>query len=396
MKLSVNSALWNLIFLSLALSIFFIITNPLRLAFIYNSFLPFIAGNFAVSILFFCVFIISIKTVNLELIELILLTLLFFLFLKSLFNYGGFNFNNIVIDFLKPLFFIITVAVIRSEIKLGLTKRHHIILNKTPKMFFSITTMMVFVCLLISYYVIPLYPAFSTIDSIIGFVPGVVKSAFFFLVLFLSGKRGVLLSALVLMLILFVKRLSLDKFILCVCLFFMASIIFSLYAYEYILISLFKVDNLSAIEGLDHIELLSLLGGGRVSEVTSSLAYIKTYSDFIFGLGFGFEYEVESFGDESYVMHRNSHFSPVSFLTLYGAFFTLLFYFYIFKYVCKSISVILNFSERYRLFVPFLGYFIASVVFSFTEYSFFSYLNFSISMGISGACYKHSLKKQLV
>nr|WP_278986422.1 hypothetical protein [Plesiomonas shigelloides] len=392
--MKVSNLLKAIFVLSLLSSLLMMILNPLRLLFILNSFVIFISFNFLLISFLALIAILIFHRLKFERIEVFMVILLFLLLIKAVFFDCSYKPVNILLDFVKPLFFIAVVCIYRNFTDFNDISNSKSI-NFTLNSLLIITISMIVVSMGISKFYIPMYPAYTMIESTFAFNAGSpVKNIIYSVWLFIGGKRGVFLAFVFVFALYMFVNISLPKKItLLLVLSFIGSVLF-IFLGKYIATAFFKVDSFSAIQRMDMVELVTFLGGGRISEITSSLSYIDTLPRFLFGAGLGFEYIVKDFGMESGELHRNVHFSPVSMLTIYGSLFSCLFYIYIFKYVVFSMRVISD-KNTSRIAYSIVFFFLSSVVFSFTEYVFFSYSNVPISMGIVGFLYKINRAKRM-
>lgn len=387
MKIKVSVILTLIFSCSLSLSILMLLLNPLRLLFIFNTFSIFIAVNFFLLACSFLLGIIFYRNIRVELIEVSMIILLLSLLIKSILVAHGYKLENVLLDFFKPTFFIVTVCVFRNLFNIR-TLYNNKFIKLAPKLVMLVTILMIVISVAINKFYMPIYPAYTIVESTLAFNAfNPIQNIMFSIWLFFGGKRGVFLAFFCMTIIYLILVSNPRKRSITFLLLFFLMVTLSFSFFDEIITIFFKVNSISAFEAMNFEEMFVQLGGGRVSEITSSLSYINSIQKMIFGCGLGFEYIVQDFGNESGMLHRNVHFSPVSIITIYGALFATLFYIYIIKYVIMAFKVMLiNGYANIIYSVSF--FFLCSVFFSFTEYVFFSYSNIPVAMGIIGILYK--------
>ena len=384
----------SFVYVSIFFSILFLVLNPIRLLLIYNILIPYIFFNF-VFLFFLSILLLSkLGSVKLEYLEVTILLCLAFLLIYSFIVSQQYMLIHVLLDLLKPVFFVLSVASVRKFINLKDLCRS-LFIKKLSLIMVIVTVIVVLLNRLVIDPFFSMYPSFATTESTMVSISSPLIASVYAIVLFFSGKRGVFLGFVLVMFLLFIltKKNGNRNFIINILFLVLISVITILGCYFFkddLLAVFFKVDSseIIPIEALS--SMVKILSGGRDAEIVSSLSYINEIYQLIFGMGLGFEYLIYNFGDKSGEFHRNVHFSPISMLTLYGLIFTSIFYLYLGVYIRRSVYIIRNIRNE-TLFIPFVVYFLVSFVFSFTEYVFFSYSNIAISMGIIGAKYR-SLK----
>ena len=310
--------------------------------------------------------------------ELLLLILVGVAFLKS--DFDNYQINNIVIDFLKPVLFIFTVAAIRSAAitKILVDER----LSKIFALYAITTAASVCIGLFYSTFVGSIYPAYSSVYSLMGYFYLVRRSRYsalgFLLLLALSGKRAVMLSGLLAQINVrsLLKRL---KSLLPLAVFSstFAIIFFYQMGWDWLAQNILKV-NPSVIDGvLDDVEILRYVTGGRMDELIDGLGYDFTPVNILFGKSLGYAYDSLAFEE---INHRNFHFTPASLFVHYGAIFTIAFSYYIFKIVFDKKIILL--TEKFDNLYVIRMYLMGSLYFFLTEYGVFGYINFCIGLGL--------------
>nr|PMI85450.1 hypothetical protein BCU36_00830 [Vibrio lentus] len=388
-----SNALYSILILSLISSFLMLTFNPLRLLFIFNTFSVFIAFNFLLTCIVIVIGLISLDKLRFEFVEIVMLAILVTLLVNSFLSLHEFSTRNIILDFLKPIVFILTVCIFRNCFCEGKLSNSSAI-KTIPNLMMLVTVSMVIISIAISKWYTPMYPAYTTIESTLAFnSANPLQNIIYGFWLFIGGKRGVFLAFIAVFFIyIFVNSDILKKLLFSFLALLFTLIVLALFG-ESIATIFLKVNSFSDIKNMNFEELATQLGGGRLSETTSSLSYIHSLKDILFGGGLGFEYIVQQFGDQSGEMHRNVHFSPVSLFTIYGGLFTLLFYAYIFKYLLICMNLMQS-GTHPKVTHSIIFYFFCSVIFSFTEYVFFSYSNIAISMGIIGLINKSNKSKR--
>lgn len=392
MKVKVSVILTLIFSLSLISSILMLLLNPLRLLFIFDTFSVFIRVNFFLLACSFLLGIVFYRNIRVEPIEVSMIILLLGLLVKSILVAHDYKLENVLLDFFKPTFFIVTVCVFRNLFNIKTLFSNNFI-KRVPKLVMLVTMLMIVVSIAINKFYMQIYPAYTIVESTLAFNAfNPIQNIIFSIWLFFGGKRGVFLAFFCMAIIYLILVSNPRKIVIFFLLLLFLMVPLSISFFEYIITIFFKVISISDLEAMNLEEIFVLLGGGRVSEITSSLSYIDSIQKLIFGCGLGFEYIVQDFGDESGMLHRNVHFSPVSIVTIYGALFAVLFYIYIIKYFIMAFKVILI-NGHAKIIYSVSFFFLCSVFFSFTEYVFFSYSNIPIAMGIIGTLYKFTNSK---
>jgi len=354
---------------------FYIFALLLRQVYMFDTISHILIGSQLVLIL---IILLGLNALRLKKEELLLLLLVGVAFLKS--DFDSYQIKNIVIDFLKPVLFIFTVAAIRSA---AITK----ILadEKLGKIFalYAITTAAsVCIGLFYSAFVASIYPAYSSVYSLTGYFYLVRRSRYsalgFLLLLALSGKRAVMLSGLLAQIDVrsLLRRL---RSLLSLVVFFsvFAIIFFYQMGWDWLAQNILKV-NPSVIDGaIDNVEILRYVTGGRMDELIDGLGYDFTPVNILFGKSLGYAYDSLAFEE---INHRNFHFTPASLFVHYGVIFTIAFSYYIFKIVFNKKVILL--AEKFDNLYVIRMYLIGSLFFFLTEYGVFGYINFCIGLGL--------------
>lgn len=354
---------------------FYVFALLLRQVYMFDAISHILIGSQLVLIL---IILLGLNALRFKKVELLLLFLVGVAFLKS--DFDSYQINNIVIDFLKPVLFIFVVAAIRSAATAKI-----VVDEKLGKIFalYAITTA-ASVCIGLYYYafIASIYPAYSSVYSLIGYFYLVRRSRYsalgFLLLLALSGKRAVMLSGLLAQINIrsLLKPLkSLFPMVVLASVF----IIISLYqiGWDWIAQNILKVDPSLLDLAIDNFEILLYISGGRMDELIDGLSYDLTPMNILLGKSLGYSYESLAFEE---INHRNFHFTPASLLVHYGAIFTIVFFLYVAQIIFDKKTVL--FAQKFNNIYVIRMYLIGSLFFFLTEYGVFGYINFCIGLGL--------------
>lgn len=354
---------------------FYVFALLLRQVYMFDAISHILIGSQLVLIL---IILLGLNALRFKKVELLLLFLVGVAFLKS--DFDSYQINNIVIDFLKPVLFIFVVAAIRSVATAKI-----VVDEKLGKIFalYAITTA-ASVCIGLYYYafIASIYPAYSSVYSLIGYFYLVRRSRYsalgFLLLLALSGKRAVMLSGLLAQINIrsLLKPLkSLFPMVVLASVF----IIISLYqiGWDWIAQNILKVDPSLLDLAIDNFEILLYISGGRMDELIDGLSYDLTPMNILLGKSLGYSYESLAFEE---INHRNFHFTPASLLVHYGAIFTIVFFLYVAQIIFDKKTVL--FAQKFNNIYVIRMYLIGSLFFFLTEYGVFGYINFCIGLGL--------------
>ena len=360
----------------------FLLFNPLRLAFIANTLIPFLYFNLLVMICCGALFFLKVRTLKVRPVELLLFLLVFST--AAMTNYEGRHIVDVLTDFLRPILFIAVIVVFRNFLNVE-RFNSSISVRRWLKLSMWVTLIVVPASWLITFFIQPLYPAYSSMDSVFGMgwllaTGNVFLQGFYFVVLVASGKRGVYLAAFVVILLCYRnKKFSLPSWL---------GLFFSLFLGIMLLISysdevqqiFLKGGTYDAREGASG--LINVLSGGRMDELDGALAAMHSPFQFFFGAGLGFAYEAKGFEDGA-GLHRNLHFTPASLAIYYGIPFAVVFFYYLATFFVAALRITRNCTNV--VIFCYAVYCMASMVFLFTEFSVFAYVNFAISCGVVAA-----------
>jgi hypothetical protein len=364
----------------------FLVLNVLRLALIYNITRPFLLINAATVGCITLVGLYNWRRLRVERIEWFMLAALGLSFITA--DYSGRQPVDIAIDILRPLFFLGTVITLRQWLDVKQLEISPCV-QKLVVAFVPITLLAVVGCYAYGAAVKPIYPAFSSIDSLLGLGSLMATGPFslpllFALVLFISGKRGVYLAAFVLLL--WFYRRQKKAFASTV---FAVVLAFALLAFNASGLPSSDGGSSSAAKASGSSEIfrpisatekfLNIASGGRLDEVRDSMAVIPSPYRYIFGMGPGFSYPSAVFAEQG-AMHRNLHFTPLCIIIYYGGVFATLFAFYLLRIALIALRALASPSSP--LVMSYAVYMLGSLIFCLTEFSVFGYANFAIACGL--------------
>ncbi|WP_233008889.1 hypothetical protein [Rheinheimera faecalis] len=218
--------------------------------------------------------------------------------------------------------------------------------------------------------------------SIILFSGHYLKSFIFGCLLILGGKIGPLLGFLCSFILYKFRHVGFVRPLVFLFLFLLPFSLVPTSFYESYLPLYGKVSYLFSVD-FDMNDMLLVddkLLGGRLAEIVSAMAsYLNNYYMWFFGYGVGYEYEYYRAGVFEGLLH-GVHFSPVSLLTIYGFFYTFLFFVFVLKVIFECFKHFKSDSDF--VLVAISIFFITAFLNSFTSYSIFSVLLFPVSAGI--------------
>jgi hypothetical protein len=297
----------------------------------------------------------NIKRVRFNFFELVLIVLLILSSVIGIINNASLD-RRMLTDLLNPLFFVLKITIFRRII---FFQGGHAFLNEKWRYYgvqlfkFSFITVILFLVL----------SQIRTMYAGIGLTthPFLVHSLqsssfvsvfFTFIVVLLTGKRALIISSIILVLVymIFVKR-NLVK--TCI---FSVVLLLAIYSID------FKSLNISAIDKYtwtyelylendvqinleDDNEYLDAISGGRMCEITGATSKMRTL-DYIIGRGIGFTYEYTNRNDDEFFpKYANLHFTPLSIITKYG----LIFFAVLALYILHTLGGFRN-SSALRIF----------------------------------------------
>lgn len=363
----------------------FLLLNPLRLAFIANTLIPFLYFNLFVMLCCGVLFLLKVRTLEVRPVEFLLCLLVFATAFTT--NYDGRSVVSVLTDFLRPILFILVVVVFRNLVNVE-SFNASASLRRWIKLSMWITVIIVAVSWAVTLFVFPLYPAYSSMDSIFGMgwllaTGNIFIQVAYFIVLVASGKRGAYLAALVVIFLCYRNvKLSLVSWGVIFFSVFFALALLVLYAEDVqrVFLKGASYDSLQGISGF-----MDILSGGRLEELQGAIAGMTSPVQFIFGAGLGFAYEAKGFEDAA-EGHRNLHFTPASLAIYYGIPFTIVFFYYLATFFFAALRMTRDYTNV--VIFCYAVYCMASMFFLFTEFSVFAYVNFAISCGVVAAAAK--------
>jgi hypothetical protein len=349
---------------------FLIIVNlPLGVIGTFGEFRDFTTYLFLVPMLILDTFFIflNIRRLKFNLLELILIFLLIFSLLIGLFHYP--LSKRILPDVTNPLYFILKIGIIRICLK-----------EKDDSVWLlSFVKKTAFLLIVSGFFSIVVFIILSRIKSMYaGLTPtthpflilGLLNASSFnqlfsLIIALLSGKRALLVSSLVIMIVyrFYIKR----NF---------KTALYLLFSFVFIYIALVNLkintDSIGALEKYnwtfevykeseiqfnleDESGIIDLLSGGRLAEIKSAIKGMDL-TDYIIGNGIGFTYIYKSDLLEFDIQgNSNLHFTPLSIVTKYG----LVFLFFLLLYIFKTLY---SFRSNGYLSIFFGLYVIATLV----------------------------------
>jgi hypothetical protein len=370
-RIDTQKALRGCIAAGLVVGLIYITFLFLRLAFIINIMHPILILNMLVLGAISAIGLVHWRKLRLTRVEIGLLLCLVLVALCT--NYDGRALADIIVDAVRPLLFMATVITLRSLLDVSAFTAS-IPVRRVLASTIWVTIGAVILCYGVDAVYRPLYPAYSTIDAVLGLGWLMATTTFtaplaFWVVLFLSGKRMVYIAGLVVLLLVYRQ----NKRALCAILLVASA---AVAGSNYL-----GPDDVSFItKTADSHFSPEISSGGRLDEIRDAWAAVSQPLSFVVGEGFGFSYYSEAFAQQSMDNHRNVHFTPLSIFIYYGGIFFLL--------ACCALLPVIRLAWRYAqdktnpVLFSYSVFFLASLIFCLTEYSIFVYANFAIACGI--------------
>jgi hypothetical protein len=379
--------------IALVSGLLFIGLNVLRLTFVFNSVHSFLLLNALALGSITLVGIYRWRALRLDRLEWLMLAALGISFITA--DYSGRQAVDIAIDILRPLFFLGSVITLRHLVDMESIEASPI-LRKLLVATVPITLLAIALCYVVNMFVKPIYPAYSSIDSLLGLgwlmaTTSYLGPLLFSVMLFVSGKRGVYLVAF-LMLLLFYRHNKKQLAVILVTILVVFNATTLLHHLSVPLPSagtsfVLKATNAqvqsATASASGFYKLLAVASGGRLDEILDATAAVKSPYRYVFGEGPGFSYYSKLFEDQG-DRHRNLHFTPLSIIIYYGGVFAMLFACYLLRIAFFALRV-LNNKTSSPLCISYAVYMLGSLVFCLTEFSVFAYANFAISCGLIAA-----------
>lgn len=374
---------------ALLTGLLFLVFNVLRLAFVANIMHVFLLMNMAVFASIAVIGLVQHRRLILKPIEWWLIGALFVCALGT--HYTGRLPVNIAIDLLRPILFILTVATLRNFADLNT-----IVSSPTIRLLLGatvgITALAVVFCAIVDSAIHPLYPAYSTIDSILGLgwlmaTNSPAAQLLYALVLFISGKRGVYIVAVFLFLLLYRNH---RRFLYAaggLALVMGLALLFASPERRIDMSAFFVKSSIDQLQITVHNKnfnafdyVTDVVSGGRTQEIKDATASVTSPWSYAVGEGLGFSYHSAMFEPEG-KQHRNLHFTPLCLIIYYGAGFFLLFAAYLGGMV-RAAWACFHTRRTNPVMFAYASYFLASLPFCLTEYSVFVYANFAVACGL--------------
>jgi hypothetical protein len=368
----------HLMRLALLWPLFFLVANPLRLAFIAETFVPFAVVNLLLSLTAASIALAWIDRIRLTGLDIVLLGSLGLTGLAT--SWSGAPVRDVLVDIVKPVAFVLTIVAIRELADVQqLIYGRGLALRRIVTWIGFTTLAAVVVSHLISRLVLPLYPAYASVDSLLTLAWTATTGASwltlgYFAVLVASGKRGVYIAALVLLWVTRRHWLRRPQAVtLTVAAIAGAAMVIGPLGPEWITANVLKIHDPSG-------DVAMQASGFRLAEITGALATMRDPVHWLIGQGFGFAFQAPGFvgyeGEDE--VHRNLHFTPLSILVYYGLMFFLPFYAMLGIALARSLRLIRRGGPPAAIGAFYIG----SLTFSFTEFSVFVYASFAVSCGL--------------
>ena len=297
--------------------------------------------------------------------------------------------NYIITDTLKPILWVGIIGLFKS-VNIDNTSYMKAIYRPVLILSFCSLTTVIFVNYLIL-TVGGVRASASDITMLFPFFYFFVNKLYLFTILFLlllimGGKVGPLLSVLVVLALFYVvrakpKTILIGSVISCLLFFVLLNFDYEQWRKFLPILSKFRLifEGGFSINELDAID--KYLLGGRLAEIFGSMSVYKDNFFLLFsGPGVGYTYDLYRDGILEQVNRHGVHFSPISLLTIYGAFYTVVFYGYLSYVFFKSLKIIKKNQSKFQVLAAM--FFIANLINSFTVYAIFSVLMFPLSIGL--------------
>lgn len=363
----------NFVIAALVTSMLFLIFNVLRLAFIYNIAHSFLVLNTLTAIGIAFVGLWQWRKLSITRLEWLIISALLLSIVFA--DYTGRAIAHIAIDVARPVLFLAVIITLRHCLD-WTTFSNARIIQKLLVYLVGTTAVAVVGCTAVDSFIKGIYPAYSSIDSVLGLgwlmaASSTTAPLLFLCVLIFSGKRAVYLAASFAMMMFYRKQPKMLKSIIIItCLGLMLSVI--------------NVQN----HGLGTYEKITeYYSGGRLDEIRDAIAAVPSLHHFITGMGPGFAYSSKLFASDTY-LHRNLHFTPLSLIIYYGLIFSVLLAIYIARMLPAAWRALNDISSPVAM--SYGIYFFASIPYSLTEYNIFAYSNLAIACGLIAAFDKNS------
>lgn len=387
---------------ALVSSVLFLVFNVLRLTFVFN-----IAHSFLILNMLAVAGIASIglwqwRKLSITRLEWLIVGALLISIVFA--DYTGRQSAYILIDIARPVLFFAVIITLRHCLGWSaFSNSQHIL--KLLGGIVAATTIAVVGCTAVDRFVVTIYPAYSSIDSVLGLgwlvaTTGAAPPLLFLMMLVISGKRAVYLAAGFVMLLVYRKQPK--QILMVVLIVAVASSASFLRAVQYAMPRNAPIAtpldrpsqkkearaDIATIPPLDvpsqkkESRVVEYFSGGRLDEIRDAIRAVPSYRYYITGMGPGFAYPSQFFAPQGF-FHRNLHFTPLSLIIEYGLIFSVLFAIYIARMLPAAWRTLNDKSNPIGM--SYAMYFFASLPFALTEYSIFAYANFAIACGLIAA-----------
>ena len=341
------------------------------------------------------IIILNIKKVRFNFFELVLIALLVSSTVIGIVNNASLD-RRILTDLLNPLFFVFKIAVFRLII---FNDRGIIFLDEKWRYYakqlfkFSFITLVLF---LVLSQLRPMYAGIglTTHPFLVHSLQSksFVNVIFTFIVVLLTGKRALIISSIILVLIymVYVKR---NLIRMCLISLFLMLVIYitdfnslnvsavNKYIWTYEL----YIENGVQLNLEDDNHYLDVISGGRLGEITGATKEMRPI-DYLIGRGIGFTYEYINPNSDEFPKYANLHFSPLSIITKYG----IIFFAVLVLYILYTLR---GFRNSSALGIFFGLYVIGVFIDSFFAYVVFVDPLFPLALGsLSGKKLERNLK----
>jgi hypothetical protein len=366
---------------------FAVLIIPIRLLGIFNTAYVVIPIGLVISFVIALNYYVSSRGKGLGWIEIIILT--YPLLTIPLAFINGHPINYIITDTLKPILWIGVLGFFKN---VSLDEKIYIKSISNVINFFALCSLIT-VVLVLSLIIFGVGVRASASDVTMLFplfyfyVKGNVVGLFILLiVLLLGGKVGPLFSVVLVFFLLIFIRISVKNIFLIVGATIISLVIMLNFDYEiwrgfFPFLSKFDLVFAGNISSEDFDTLDNAFFGGRLAEVFSSIViYVEKPLLLITGPGVGYTYDLYRSGSLYDMNHHGVHFSPVSLLTIYGGFYTLVFYAYFSLLFFRALKIFRKHDSGIKKLAAM--FFIASFFNSFTVFSIFSILLFPMCIGL--------------
>lgn len=352
---------------ALIIAILYLIFNVLRLTFVFNIAHPFLVLNMAALSAIAVVGLSGWRKLSITRLEWLMIAALLVSFLMA--DYTDRQPIHILIDIARPLLFLAVIITLRHVVDAKAITTSPTLRKLLPACIWA-TIAGVVICTVVDNFVKGIYPAYSSIDSLLGLgwlaaTGGAAGPLLFLTLLVASGKRAVYLAGGIAMLMVYRKQ---PKILLAV-------------------LGILVAASTASLFNASGYNVQEYYSGGRLDEIRDAIAAMPSPAHSVLGMGPGFAYPSKAFAEQG-ALHRNLHFTPLSLIIYYGLIFSVLFAIYIARMLPAAWRILNDKSNPVGM--SYAMYFFASLPFALTEYSVFAYANVAIACGLIAAFDKNS------